>query len=116
MKARLPQNMQTRGASNMNDMMRQAQTMQTKITELTEEIEQRTFDIAVGGGMVSIKMKGNKEVLDISINPEVVDPDDIETLQDLIISAFNAGITQINTTTEEEMSKITGGVSFPGLF
>jgi DNA-binding YbaB/EbfC family protein len=116
MKSRIPAGINNRGAGNMNDMMRQAQAMQTKITEVQEEIDNRVFNVTVGGGMIALEMKGSKEILSVTINPEVVDKDDVETLQDLVMSAVNEGIKQINATSEEEMGKITGGVSFPGLF
>lgn len=115
MKARLPQNMGG-GAQNMNSMIRKAQKMQEQITELQEDIEQREFTAQSGGGAVSVTMSGSKEVRSINIKPEVVDPSDVEMLQDLIISAVNECIKTINETSEHEMGAITGGVSFPGLF
>ncbi len=115
MKARLPkQNMG--GAQNMNAMIRQAQKMQDQITELQEEIGARDFTATAGGGAVEIVVTGNKIVKSLTIKPEVVDPEDIEMLQDLIISAFNEAVTEVENTTETEMSKITGGVSLPGMF
>ncbi len=115
MKARLPQGMGG-GAQNMNSMIKQAQKMQTKITELQEDIENREFSTTVGGGAVEVTMSGKKEIKKLVIKPEVVDPEDGEMLQDLIISAFNDTVKQIEETTETEMGAITGGVSFPGLF
>jgi DNA-binding YbaB/EbfC family protein len=115
MKARLPQGFGG-GAQNMQQMVKQAQTMQSRITETQEEIEQREFDITVGGGVVALKMKGNKEVISVKIKPEAVDPDDVEMLEDLLVSAFNEGVKQIAAVSEDEIGKITGGVSFPGLF
>ena len=115
MKARLPQNMGG-GAQNMNSMIRKDQKMQEQITELQEDIEQREFTAQSGGGAVSVTMSGSKEVRSINIKPEVVDPSDVEMLQDLIISAVNECIKTINETSEREMGAITGGVSFPGLF
>ncbi len=115
MKARLPQGMGG-GAQNMNSMIKQAQKMQEKITDLQEDIENREFSTTVGGGAVEVVMSGRKEIKKLTIKPEVVDPEDIEMLQDLIISAFNDTVKQIEDTTENEMGAITGGVSFPGLF
>lgn len=115
MKARLPQGMGG-GAQNMNSMIKQAQKMQSQITELQEDIEKREFTTSVGGGAVEITQNGKKEVLSLNIKPDVVDPEDIEMLQDLLISAFNEGIKTIDEISEKEMSSITGGVSLPGLF
>ncbi len=115
MKARLPQGMGG-GAQNMNGMIKQAQKMQSQITELQEEIEKREFTATTGGGMVTVKMNGAKEVLSLEIKPEVVDPNDVEMLEDLVISAFNECVKNISSTSEEEIGAITGGISFPGLF
>lgn len=115
MKARLPQGMGG-GAQNMNGMIKQAQKMQAKITELQEDIEGREFKTTAGGGAVEVVMSGRKEIKSLTIKPEVVDPNDVEMLQDLVISAFNDAVHQIEDTSEKEMGAITGGVSFPGLF
>ena len=115
MKARLPQNM-AGGAQNMNGMIKQAQKMQDQITELQEDIEGRDFSAVVGGGAVEVVVTGKKTIKSLTIKPEVVDPEDIEMLQDLIISAVNEAVNNVESTTESEMSKITGGVSLPGLF
>jgi DNA-binding YbaB/EbfC family protein len=116
MKARLPQGFGGGGAQNMQQMVKQAQSMQSRIAEVQEEIEQREFDVTVGGGAVTLKMKGNKEVTAVKIKPEAVDPDDVEMLEDLLMSAFNEGIKQIAAVSDDELGKVTGGVSFPGLF
>lgn len=115
MKARLPKQNQG-GVQNMNAMIRQAQKMQDQITELQEDIGARDFAATAGGGAVEIVVTGNKTVKSLTIKPEVVDPEDIEMLQDLIISAFNEAVSNVEATTEAEMSKITGGVSLPGMF
>ena len=115
MKARLPkQNMG--GAQNMNAMIRQAQKMQDEITTLQEDIENREFSATSGGGAVSVVVTGKKIIKSLTINKEVVDPEDVEMLQDLVISAINEAVNQVESTTETEMSKITGGVSLTGLF
>lgn len=114
MKARIPKNM---GANqNMNSMIRQAQKMQEQITELQNDIEERDFSATAGGGAVEVVLSGKKTVKSLTLKPEVVDPEDIEMLQDLIISAVNEAVNSIEQTTEEEMNKITGGVALPGLF
>lgn len=100
----------------MNGMIKQAQKMQAQITELQEDIENREFSTTVGGGVVAVTLTGRKEIKELVIKPEVVDPEDVDMLRDLIISAFNDTVKQIEETTEKEMGAITGGVSFPGLF
>ncbi|MBO5104356.1 MAG: YbaB/EbfC family nucleoid-associated protein [Ruminococcus sp.] len=115
MKARIPKNMGG-NAQNMNQMIKQAQKMQDQITELQEDIEEREFSATAGGGAVEVVITGKKTIKSLSIKPEVVDPEDIDMLQDLIISAVNEAINNVESTTEAEMSKITGGVSIPGLF
>ena len=115
MRARLPKQNQG-GAQNMNAMIRQAQKMQDKITELQEDIEAREFSAAVGGGAVEVVVTGKKNIKSLTIKPEVVDPEDIEMLQDLVISAVNEAIANVEKVTEEEMTKVTGVVSLPGLF
>lgn len=115
MKARLPAGVGG-GPQNMNQMIKQAQKMQEEITKVQSELEEREFETSVGGGAVEIKMTGSKKLLSLKIKPEVVDPDDVEMLEDLITSAFNDITEKIEKTSEEEMSKVTGGVSLPGLF
>ena len=115
MKARIPKNMGG-GAQNMNQMIKQAQRMQDQITELQEDIEEREFSETAGGGAVEVVISGKKTIKSLTLKPEVVDPEDIDMLQDLIISAVNEAINNVESTTEAEMSKITGGVSLPGLF
>lgn len=113
MKARIPKN--AGGAQNMNQMIRQAQKMQEQITELQADIEAREFTATAGGGVVEVTLNGKKEIKTLNLKPEVVDPEDIETLQDLIIAAINETVSNIEATTETEMSKITGGVPIPGM-
>ena len=113
MRARVPKQ---GGAQDMNAMIRQAQKMQDKITELQEDIEAREFSAADGGGAEEVVVTGKKNIKSLTIKPEVVDPEDIEMLQDLVISAVNEAIANVEKVTEEEMTKVTGGVSLPGLF
>lgn len=115
MKARLPQGMGG-GPGNMQAMMRQAQKMQEDMARTQADLEQRTYEATVGGGAVTAKVSGTHEVLSIDIKPEVVDPDDVEMLSDLVMAAVNEAIRQAIATSEEEMSKITGGLNMPGLF
>ncbi len=113
MRARVPKNMGG-NAQNMNSMIRQAQKMQDQITDLQDDIEAREFSATAGGGAVEVVLTGKKTVKSLNIKPEVAE--DIEMLQDLVIAAINEAVAQIEQTTEDEMSKITGGVSLPGLF
>ena len=96
--------------------MDEIKKMQDEISELQEEIEAREFSATAGGGAVQVVVTGKKSIKSLTIQPEVVDPEDIEMLQDLVISAINEAINNVEETTETEMSKITGGVSLPGLF
>ncbi len=116
MKARLPQGMGKGPSNNVNHMLKQAQKMQDEITALQADLEQREFSASVGGGAVEIKINGKRNVLDLKIKPEVVDPEDIETLQDLVMSAFNEAIRVLDEESDAEMQKVTGGVSIPGLY
>ncbi len=102
------------GMGNMGNMMKQAQKMQKEMMKLQEEIEQRTVEASAGGGAVTVVITGKKEVKSITLNPEIVDPDDIEMLQDLIMAAVNEAIRQADEMAAKEMSKITGGLNLPG--
>ena len=117
MKARIPQGMGG-GPQNMNAMIRQAQKMQEDMAALQEELDAREYTVTAGGGMVTVVINGQKEILSIDIKPEIVDPDDIETLTDILTAGVNEAIKRVETTNAEEMSKITGGAmgSMPGLF
>ena len=115
MRSRIPKQFQG-GGQDMNSMIHQAKKMQDQIAALQEDIESRTFSASAGGGAVNVVVTGKKTVQSIELKPEVVTPDDIEMLQDLIISAVNEAINTVEETTEKEMSKITGGVALPGLF
>ena len=115
MKARLPKGMGG-GPQNMNAMIKQAQKMQEDMEALQAELDEREYDISAGGGVVALKINGKKEVLSIDIKPEIVDPDDIETLSDILVAAINEAIKRVEDTNSAEMSKVTGGMSVPGLF
>ena len=101
---------------NMNNLMKQAQRMQRQMEEGQKELETKEFTAKAGGGAVEVVLSGKKTIKSLTLKPEIVDKDDIEMLQDLVISAVNEAINNIEQTTEDEMSKITGGVSLPGLF
>ena len=115
MKARIPQGMGG-GPQNMNAMLRQAQKMQEDMAALQAELEEREYDVSAGGGMVQVKINGKREILSIEVNPDIVDPDDVEMLQDILVAAVNEAIKRVDSTTEQEMQKITGGLGMPGLF
>ena len=115
MKARLPQGMGG-GPSNMQSMIRQAQKMQEQMTALQEELDAREYDIAAGGGAVKIKISGKKEILSVTLDPDIVDPDDIESLQDVLVAAMNEAIRKVEDTNAAEMGKVTGGMNLPGMF
>ena len=115
MKARLPQGMGG-GPQNMQSMMRQVQKMQDDMTALQADLDQREYEIKAGGGVVAVKINGKKEIISIDIKPEIVDPDDIETLSDVLVAAVNEAIKKVEDTNSAEMSKITGNVSVPGMF
>ena len=104
------------GGGNMQQLMRQAQKMQEQLQQAQEKLDEAEYEATSGGGMVTVKVSGKRELTAITIDPQVVDPEDIEMLQDLIISAVNEAIANVEETTETEMSKITGGVALPGLF
>ena len=104
------------GPQNMNAMIKQAQKMQEDMEALQAELDEREYDISAGGGVVNLKINGKKEVLSIDIKPEIVDPDDIETLSDILVAAVNEAIKRVDETNNAEMSKITGNMSVPGLF
>ncbi|MCC5909544.1 MAG: YbaB/EbfC family nucleoid-associated protein [Clostridiaceae bacterium] len=104
------------GMPNMNNMMKQAQKMQKQMEEMQAEVEKKEVEASAGGGAVVVKMTGKKEIINIDIKPEVVDPDDVEMLQDLIIAAVNEAIRSAEEMVSKEMSKITGKMNIPGLF
>ena len=113
MKVRIPN---SGGPGNMNQMLKQAQKMQADMAALQEDLEQREFTAVSGGGMVEVTVDGKHLIKSIKINPDAVDPDDVEMLEDLVTVAVNEAINNAITTSEEEMSAITGGLNMPGLF
>ncbi len=115
MKARLPKGMGG-GPTDMNGMIRQAQKMQEEMATLQEELDAKEYEVQAGGGAVTVKINGKSEITAIDIDPEIVDPDDIETLQDILIAGVNEAIKTVSETNSNEMSKITGSLSMPGLF
>ena len=115
MKVRLPQGMGG-GPSNMQSMLKQAQKMQEDMAQKQAELEEREYETSAGGGVVNVKINGKKEILSVKIAPEVVDPDDVETLEDLVTAAVNEAIKTVEAISAEEMQKITGSMSIPGMF
>ena len=104
------------GGPNMNQMLKQAQKMQEQMIKMQEELETKTYEASAGGGAVNVKISGKKELTEITLSEAVVDPDDIEMLQDLIIAAVNEGLRKASESSENELGKLTGGLNIPGLF
>ncbi len=104
------------GGGNMNQMMKQVQQMQKKMEEAQKEVEETIIKTSSGGGVVEVEINGKKEVISINIDPEVVDPEDVDMLQDLILAAVNDAINQVDKVSEEKMGKLTGGLNIPGMF
>lgn len=115
MKARLPQGM-GKGPGNLNSMIKQAQKMQEDMEALQAELDEKEYTIKAGGGVATIVIKGTKEIVSIELSPEIVDPDDIETLQDIICAGVNEAIKTVEEANSSAMSKITGNMSMPGMF
>ena len=115
MKVRIPQGMGG-GPSNMQSMLKQAQKMQEDMALKQEELEAREYEVSAGGGVVNVKINGKKEVLEVKLAPEIVDPDDVETLEDLIVAAVNEAIKKVESDSQAEMQKITGSIGLPGMF
>ena len=114
------------GTTNMAGMLKQYQQMQEDMTNKQAELEAAEYEVAAGGGMVTVRINGKKEILSLDIQPDIVDPDDIETLSDIIVAAVNSAIRKVEDTANEELGKITGqmdlsalgglGGGLPGLF
>lgn len=101
---------------NMQQLARQAQKLQQQMAEKQAELEAREFEASAGGGMVTAKVTGKKQLVELVIKPEAVDPDDVELLQDMVVAAVNEALRQADETVEREMGKLTGGLGIPGLF
>ena len=114
MKANIPKGLG--GPANMQGMIRQAQKMQEQMTELQSELDSREYEVKAGGGAVTILIDGKKQIKQLTIEPEIVDPDDIETLTDILTAGFNEAIKRVEETNQKEMESITGNVSIPGRF
>jgi hypothetical protein len=104
-----------KGMPNMGQLMKQAQQIQTKMAKLQEDLGDRTVEASSGGGMVIVVANGRQEVLSIKIEPEVIDPDDAEMLQDLIMAAVNDALARAKEMVNEEMGKLTKGMNIPGM-
>lgn len=104
------------GGANMNQMLKQAQKMQEQMQKMQEEMETKTFEATSGGGAVKVVVDGKREVSEIIIAPDVVDPDDVEMLQDLIIAAVNEALRKVDEANSAQLGSITGGLNIPGLF
>ena len=100
---------------NMKNLMKQAQQLQSKMAKMQEEMAEKTIEASAGGGMVKVVANGKQEVVSIHIEKEVVDPEDVEMLQDLILAAVNEALMQSQKMVSDEMGKLTGGMNIPGL-
>ncbi len=104
-----------KGIPNMGNLLKQAQQFQTKIAKLQEELEDRTVEASAGGGMVTVVVNGRQELVSINIEPEVINSDDKEMLQDLIQAAVNDGLSKAKEMVNEEMGKLTRGLNLPNI-
>ena len=104
------------GGMNQAAMMKQAQKMQQEMLRMQEEMENKTYSATTGGGMVTASVNGKHQLLDLKINPEAVDPDDVEMLQDMVIAAVNEAMRSADTDAATNMSRLTGGLNLGGLF
>ncbi|HNX92260.1 MAG TPA: YbaB/EbfC family nucleoid-associated protein [Syntrophomonas sp.] len=102
------------GGANMNQMIKQAKKMQEQMAKMQEDLQEKVVEASAGGGAITAKVNGRQEVLEIKIKPEVVDPEDVEMLEDLILAVINDAIKQSQDMVSGEMSKITGGLNIPG--
>lgn len=114
MKARLPKGMGG-GPQNMQAMLKRAQQMQENIEKKKAELEEKDYVVSSGGGMVELTVTGKHEIKAIGINPEVVDPEDVEMLEDMLMAALNEAMRKIDEEEERELSSVTGGLNIPGL-
>ena len=116
MKARLPKGYGSGGANNIQQLARQAQKLQDDMEAVSKELEVKEYEAAAGGGAVKVTVTGKMELTKVEISPEVVDPEDVEMLEDLLVAAVNEGMRKIDEMTEAEMGKLTGGMKMPGMF
>ena len=100
----------------MQDLMKKAQKMQQDLAKAQEELANKIVEGSSGGGMVTVKMNGKNQIISLKIDKEVVDPEDVEMLEDLIIAAINEAQEKITQTSQDELSKLTGGINIPGMF
>ncbi|WP_062350925.1 YbaB/EbfC family nucleoid-associated protein [Bacillus kwashiorkori] len=105
-----------RGMGNMQQMMKQMQKMQKKMQEAQEQLGEEKIEGTAGGGMVSVVVSGHKEVLEVKLDEDVVDPEDVETLQDLLVIAINDALEKVDKLTEQRLGQFTKGMNIPGLF
>ena len=103
-------------AKGLGNIMKQAQQMQAKMARVQQELEKKEIEATAGGGMVTARVNGKQELLSLQIEKDVVDPEDVEMLQDLVLAAVNEAIKQSQQMVQEEMGKVTGGMNIPGLF
>jgi len=99
---------------NMNNLMKQAQKMQKQMAEMQENLDKQLFEATAGGGVVKAEVNGKKELTKVTIDPEAVDPDDVEMLEDLVVAAVNEAIRKAEEAVNGQMSKMTGGMNLPG--
>ncbi|MDD7510979.1 MAG: YbaB/EbfC family nucleoid-associated protein [Peptostreptococcaceae bacterium] len=104
------------GGGGMQKQLQQMQAMQRRMEAMQAELEEKEISTTSGGGAVSVTVNGKKEIVDLKIDRDVVDPDDVEMLQDLVVAAVNEAIRQVEEMSNNEMSKLTGGLNIPGLF
>lgn len=116
MKARLPAEYQNKGAANMNQMIRQAQKMQDDIADVQAKLDETEFTASAGGGMIELVMTGGRVLKSVKLNPDCIDKDNPEDLEDIIVAGVNAIITKVDEESAKEMEKVTGGLNMPGLF
>ena len=113
MRANIPK---SAGPQNMQGMLKQAQKMQEDMDNLQAALDEREYDVSAGGGVVTVKISGKKEILAIDIKPEIIDPDAPATLSDILVAAVNEAIKRVEDTNSAEMQKVTGQMNLPGLF
>ena len=105
-----------KGGMGMNGMLKKVQKMQSEMLKLQDELKERTVEATAGGEAVKVVVNGSKNVVSLAISPEAVDPDDVEMLQDLIVTAVNEAMKKVDEMTEKEMGKVTGGMKLPGMY